>query len=306
MLAIHTEQLTRTFKGKPAVDGLNLDVEEGAVFCLLGSAGAGKTTTLRLLLGLLEPSCGRAVVLGHDVDKEGDLVRARTGALFASTGLHLRLTPEQNFDLYGRLWHLDEMTRMARTRVLLRRYGFWERRHESLATWNPGDLQRLSLARALLPEPRLLLLDEPSRNLAPAEAERLRDDLARLASSGLTLVITGERYCAPEPLCTGVAVLRAGRIVAAGRPADLQQHTPSTRLEIVGCGFSDAVVALVERRREVCRVERDAGRLLVDLCANAHGAPVVNLVVESGADIEEVRRYPMSADAICNALLEPA
>ena len=106
MLAIHTEQLSCAFKGKRAVDGLNLDVEVGSVFCLLGAAGAGKTTTLRLLLGLLAPTRGRAVVLGHDTGQEADAIRAQTGALFAAMGLHLHLSAEQNLDLYGRMWRM--------------------------------------------------------------------------------------------------------------------------------------------------------------------------------------------------------
>jgi ABC-2 type transport system ATP-binding protein len=304
MLAIHTEQLTRTFKGKRAVDGLNLDVEEGAIFCLLGAAGAGKTTTLRLLLGLLEPTHGRAVVLGHDIGQEADAVRANTGALLAATGLHLHLSAAHNLDLYGRMWRMESDMRCARIRTLLRRYGLWERRDETLTLWSRADRQRLALVRALLPQPSLLLLDEPATGLTSSEAEQLRADLARIAAEGVTLVITGEQFCLPEPLCNQVGILHQGKLIAAGRPSVLQQNGPGARLEIIGCGFTEAIVELVARRREVCRVAQQDGRLWVDLCANAHGAPVVNLVVESGADVEEVRRHPMSIAAIYHALQE--
>jgi ABC-2 type transport system ATP-binding protein len=140
--------------------------------------------------------------------------------------------------------------------------------------------------------------------LTSAEAEQLRADLARIAAEGVTLVITGEQFCLPEPLCNQVGILHQGKLIAAGRPSVLQQNGPGARLEIIGCGFTDAIVELVARRREVCRVAQQDGRLWVDLCANAHGAPVVNLVVESGADVEEVRRHPMSIAATYHALQE--
>lgn len=306
MLAIHTEQLSYSVRGRRAVDGLNLDVDEGAVFCLLGAPGAGKTTTLRLLLGLLEPTHGRAVVLGHDTEREADEIRAHTGVLLETTGLHLHLTAEQNLDFYGQMWRMEVAERRARIRALLRRYGLWERRSELLASWSQAARRRLALVRALLPRPSLLLLDEPAAELGPADAEQLQADLATVVADGITLVITGERFCAADPLCTQVAILDKGQLVAAGRPAELQQHGLGARLEIVGSGFSEALVALLKRRREVANVEQRDGRLWVDLSASAHGAPVVNLIVESGADIEEVRRHPLSLDAVFRALQEMA
>jgi len=133
--AIRVENLTRDFETVRAVDGLSLEVPAGIIFGFLGPNGAGKTTTINLLLGLLEPTSGRADVLGFDTRTQADKVRTRTGALLEHPGLYEQLTAEDNLEFYGRIWRLPATERQARIKELLTHMGLWERRRERVGTW---------------------------------------------------------------------------------------------------------------------------------------------------------------------------
>lgn len=288
---IQTEQLTCDYRTVRAVDCLDLRVEAGTVFALVGPPGAGKTTVLRVLLGLVVPTAGTARVLGCDVRKEGAAIRSQTGALLESAGLYERLTAQENLDFFARIWHLSPAARAARTRELLVHFGLWERRAELPGNWTPGLRQKLSLARALLHRPRLLLLDEPAHNLDPASAVNLHADLAALtAHEGVTVVFTARDLRSVLPFAQTVGILSGGRLLCAGTPEELCRLGCGTRIEINGRGFTPEMVDLVRRRHDVHKVTWSDGTLVVELAGETSGAPVVNLLVESGVEVDEVRR----------------
>ncbi len=178
---IHTEQLTRDFETVRAVNNVSLDISPGIVFGFLGPNGSGKTTTIRLLLGLLEPTQGRAAVLGFDTRTHGDAIRERTGALLEYTGLYERFSAEDNLDYFGRIYRLVKADRQARSKELLTHFGLWDRRTEALRDWSRGMKQKVAVARALLHRPKLIFLDEPTAGLDPIAAAALRDDLAEFS-----------------------------------------------------------------------------------------------------------------------------
>jgi ABC-2 type transport system ATP-binding protein len=182
-IAIHTDDLTRDFKTVRAVDALSLDVPPGILFGFLGPNGSGKTTTIRLLLGLLEPTAGKAEVLGFDTRTRADDIRARVGALLEHPGLYERLSAEDNLEFYGRAWRLPASERGARIKELLSNVGLWERRKEPVGTWSRGMKQKLAVARALLHRPPLIFLDEPTAGLDPVAAAELRQDLAQFGGA---------------------------------------------------------------------------------------------------------------------------
>ena len=161
-IAIQCEDLTRDFATVRAVDRLALQVPAGIVFGFLGPNGSGKTTTIRLLLGLLEPTVGRAAVLGFDTRTQGAEVRARAGALLEHPGLYERLSAADNLEFYGRVWRLPPAERQARRKELLRHFDLWDRRHEVVGTWSRGMKQKLAVARTMLHRPPLIFLDEPT------------------------------------------------------------------------------------------------------------------------------------------------
>jgi ABC-2 type transport system ATP-binding protein len=271
----------------------------------LGPTGSGKTTTFRMLLGLLDPTSGRAEGLGMDSRTGSDRIRARSGALLEHHGLYERFNAEDNLDFYARIWRLERDTRRARVRELLEKLALWERRREPVANWSRGMKQKLAVARALLHRPELIFLDEPTAGLDPVAAAALREDLAGLAArEGATVFLTTHNLTEAEKLCGSVAVIRAGKLLAVGSPDELRSRTGSQRAEIAGRGFDGAALAAVRARPEVAAANVINGRLVVDLAANADVAPVVSALVGAGASIEEVRKGAASLEDVFLTLME--
>jgi ABC-2 type transport system ATP-binding protein len=290
-IAIRTTGLTRDFPSVRALDALTLEIPRGIIFGFLGPNGSGKTTTVRLLLGLLEPTSGTSEVLGYDVGTHADDVRRRCGALMEHNGLYERLTAEENLDFFAGVWRIPKAKREARVRELLDHLGLWERRHDIVGGWSRGMKQKLAVARALLHHPEVVFLDEPTAGLDPAAAAALRDDLASLvAEEGATVFINTHHLDEAERLCALVGVVREGRLVACGHPDDLRTAHGSRRVEIVGAGFDDALLAALRARPEIASATLANGRLSIELGPEGETPAVVALVVRGGGRIEEVRR----------------
>jgi len=208
MHTIKVSHIAKSFGQTQAVVNVSFAVENGEIFGLLGSNGAGKTTIINLLLGLLEPTTGRVEVLGFDTQTQADEIRTCTGALLEHPGLYEQLSAEDNLEFYGRVWRLPASERQARIRELLTHMGVWERRKERVGTWSRGMKQKLALARAMLHRPPLILLDEPTAGLDVVAATAVRDDLKTLvAREGVTVLLTTHNMVEAESLCNQVAVI---------------------------------------------------------------------------------------------------
>ena len=302
--AISTTGLTRDFGAVRALDGLSLNVPSGAIFGYLGPNGSGKTTTINLLLGLLEPTDGSASVLGIDTRGGGDGIRARTGAVLEHPGVYEELTAEENLEFYGRVWHIDRQVFEVRVRELLGTLDLWERRHERVEGWSRGMRQKLALARAMLHQPALLFLDEPTAGLDVMASTAVRDSLAApAASEGVTIFLTTHDMAEVERLCASVAVIRDGRMIAEGSPDDLRARTGAPHLEIIGRGFSEGLMAELRARPEVESVASADGHLDLDLREDVDPAPLVSPIVASGAQVEEVRRSQASLEDVFVTLM---
>jgi len=290
-IAIRLEELTRHFGGVQAVDRLSLEVPAGVVFGFLGPNGAGKTTTIRLLLGLLEATSGRCQVLGFDSATQGADVRERCGALLEYSGLYEQLSAEENLEFYGRAYRMPVPDRKARIREMLSGIGMWERRNEQVGRWSRGEKQKLAIARALLHRPPLVLLDEPTAGLDVMAAMEVRESLASLAArQGVTVFLTTHNMAEAEKLCNLVAVIRHGSLVALGHPDTLRMRAGGSRLEIIGRNFTAAALERLRAQPAVMAAEASHGRLLIDFRQDGEAAPLVSLLVEEGAQVEEVRR----------------
>jgi ABC-2 type transport system ATP-binding protein len=305
--AIRTEDLTREFGSLRAVDGVSLEVPSGSIFGFLGPNGSGKTTTIRLLLGLLEPTRGSATVLGHDTRDEAGAVRERCGALLEHSGLYERMTARDNLAFYGRVWHLAEPEREGRIRELLEGLGLWDRRDEIVGTWSRGMKQKLAVARALLHRPALVFLDEPTAGLDPLAAAALRDDLTELARhEGVTVFLTTHNLAEAEKLCDQVAVIRAGRLLAVGRPDELRSRARRDRMEITGRGLDERVVRALAADPAVESADLGDGRLTLRLRDGHDSAPLVARLVAEGVAIDEVRKGGADLEDAFLALMETA
>jgi ABC-2 type transport system ATP-binding protein len=306
-LAIWTDQLSRSFATVQAVDHLSLEVPAGIIFGFLGPNGAGKTTTIRLLMGLLEATSGTATVLGFDVRTQADEIRQRTGDLLEQSGLYERLSAEDNLEFYARIWHMPVAERQARISQLLEHLGLQERRKERVGTWSRGMRQKLAIARALLHRPRLIFLDEPTAGLDPQMAAAVRADLTTLVQQeGVTVFLTTHDLAEAEKICQLVAVIRQGKLLAIGRPAELRGQGATARVEIIGRGFTPDRVAQLRARPEVAAVTGQDDRLLVELRAAGDVAPLTGLLVRAGAEIEEVRKGQASLEDVFLSLMQEA
>ena len=303
--AIQTRGLTRIFAQVRALDDLNLEVPVGSVFGFLGPNGAGKTTTIRLLLGLIDPTSGSASVLGFDTRTQSDEIRSRAGALLEHSGLYERLSAEDNLRFYGRVARMPKPRLEERIRELLTHLGLWDRRKEAVVKWSRGMKQKLAIARPLLHSPALVFLDEPTAGLDPVAAASLRDDLAGLASrQGATIFLTTHNMAEAEKLCHMVAVIREGKMLAVGSPAELRSRGGGGRTEINGRGFSDSMLAALRQQASVAQASLENGRLMLALKDGASVAPLVSLIVREGGEVQEVRSGHGSLEDVFLTLME--
>ena len=305
-MIIRTEHLSRSFGTVKAVDDLNLEVPPGIIFGFLGPNGAGKTTTIHLLLGLIPPMQGQASVLGLDVSKQGDEIRARCGALLEFSGLYERMSAEDNLDLYGRIYKMPHAERSARIRELLVHLDLWDRRKDRVGTWSRGMKQKLAVARALLHHPALIFLDEPTAGFDPVAAAELREDLANLvAHEGVTVFLNTHNLTEADNLCAKVGVIREGKLLAVGSPEDLRMNHRAPKVEIIGQGFTEDIANTLRQSAEVARVDLRPDRLEIELhTENDRNAPLVSLIVQNGGEVEEIHRGEASLEDVFLTLMK--
>jgi ABC-2 type transport system ATP-binding protein len=218
---IEARGLTRRFGDVTAVEALDLRVERGEVVGLLGHNGAGKTTAVRLLNGVLAPSAGCARVLGLDPMRDGVALRRRSGVSTETPAVDERLTGRQGLRFFAEVFDVPPERVEARIEELLVEFDLAEAADARVATYSKGMRQRLTLARALLHQPELLFLDEPSSGLDPVAARAVDERIARLRAGGTTVLLCTHNLAQAQALCDRVVVLERGRVVASGAPAAL-------------------------------------------------------------------------------------
>jgi ABC-2 type transport system ATP-binding protein len=298
-IALHADGLGRRFGDRWAVRGISLDVRRGEVLGLLGPNGAGKTTTVRMLAALIEPSEGTASIDGFDVRDRPDDVRARVGILTETPGLYDKLSATANLEFFGRLHGLEASMRAERIEHYLRLFALWDRRGDVAGTFSKGMKQKLAIARALLHDPAVVFLDEPTAALDPEAAFVVRDAIEQLRRAGRTIVLATHNLDEADRLCDRIAFIRGG-LLRVDSPARLRGTHGNRRLTVRSNGptddhATDVVAAVpgagvVESVDGVIRVEADDPEAL---------APhVVRALVDAGIDVVEVRIERMSLEQI--------
>lgn len=302
--AIETHGLSKTFGSLRAVDGLTFAVRQGEVFGFLGPNGSGKTTTIRLLLGLLAESSGSARVLGYDVASQSHLIRQASGALMEHSGLYERLSANDNLDFYGRAWHMPAEERKARIKELLTSHGLFDRRDESVAQWSRGMKQRLAIARAMLHRPGILFLDEPTTGLDPVAAVELREYLLALAAEGVTLFLNTHNLSEAEKICDRVAILRRGQIIAMGTPAELEVRKQGELIDVVASEISDDALALVRQLDGVTDARRNRTGLSVQTTSGFSSSLLTTTLVQAGVRVDEIKKEKATLEEAFIELME--
>ena len=213
---IRTQNLSKRFEEFLAVDAVSLSVEVGEVLALLGPNGAGKTTTVRMLTSVLRPSGGWAQVAGYDVVEQAQQVRASVGVLTEHHGLYNRMPAREYLDFFGQIYHLSPARRQKRISELLEAFGLQAYARRPIGEFSKGMRQKLALGRALLHDPPVLLLDEPTSAMDPESARLVRDAIRDLRSKERTIVICTHNLAEAEELADQIVIIRRGRIITQG------------------------------------------------------------------------------------------
>lgn len=222
---IETNDLSKRFNNDFwAVEGVTLNVQPGQILALLGQNGAGKTTTVRMLTALLIPTRGWARVAGFDATKHPQDVRSNVGVLTEQHGLYMRMTGDEYLDYFGRVYGLEAERRKSRSEYLLEYFGLAEASKRRSGEYSKGMKQKLALARALMHDPSVLLLDEPTSAMDPESSRLVRDEIARLRSSQRTIVICTHNLAEAEALADHIAIIYRGRILLNGTLDELKRR----------------------------------------------------------------------------------
>lgn len=222
-LAIRAKDLTRAFGAFVAVDRISFDVSAGEVFGFLGANGAGKTTAIRMLIGLLAPTGGTARVAGHDVFTESEAIKSRIGYMSQRFSLYEDLTPRENIRLYGGIYGLSIAQIRERTERMLGRLGLAPVADDPVRRLPLGWRQKLAFSVALIHQPRIVFLDEPTSGVDPVTRRQFWELIYEAASAGTTVLVT-THYMDEAEYCDRISIMVAGRIAAIGTPADLKRE----------------------------------------------------------------------------------
>ena len=301
---ISAEGLVKRFDHFTAVDRVTLAIAQGEVLALLGPNGAGKTTTVRMLAGILRPNEGRAIVAGFDTCQDPIAVRRRVGLLTEQPGLYLRMRGREYLDFFGSVFGLDPSTRTQRGQQLLEQLAMpeaWERR---IGTFSKGMRQKMALARALLHEPPVLLLDEPTSAMDPHSAKLVRDAILSLRSAQRTILVCSHNLVEAEILADRIAIIRRGQIVALGTAAELKQRllgAPVMELRLKDSG--DGALPIVSRFARP--TEWGAGWLRYETADPETVNPLLlSALTENGLPVVTLSEMPRSLEAVYLQVVE--
>jgi ABC-2 type transport system ATP-binding protein len=299
--AIETQQLERHFEGGiKAVDGVDLEVAEGEIYGFLGPNGAGKTTTVRMLTTLLAPTGGRAIVAGHDVASEAGAVRERIGVALQEAALDPLMTGREMLYLQATLHAMPRERGREQGDALLYRVGLNEAADRRIGTYSGGMRRRLDLATALVHEPSVLFLDEPTTGLDPVSRQAIWREVQKLNDEGTTVFLTTQYLEEADQLADRVGIITNGKLVAEGTPAALKAEVGKPHLEL---SLADADGTPVECTEVLARFgkllpERD-GLAMVELDNGAADVgPVVRALDDAGLAVESLNLVQPSLDDV--------
>jgi len=285
---IRLTQIRKKFGQRVAVDGLTLHVPKGEIFGLLGHNGAGKSTAIGMMLGQVWPTAGEVLVCGHDVTTRRQAALKNVGAIFETPVFYDYLSGWRNLEI---LSHYTAPTPETRIREVIDWVGLSGREKSKVKTYSHGMRARLALAQALLPQPELLILDEPSDGLDPEGIHEMRQTIRRLHRElGLTIFLSSHLLSEVEQLCTRIAVMNQGRKVFEGALAEAKQARDWVRLRTND--FGRAVKLL--RGEKLIATERDGE--FIALATGVGTGVVVRRLVEQGMEVYEVARHEQTLE----------
>jgi len=299
---IKTEGLTKRFNDNLAVKNLTLEVAKGEIFAFLGPNGAGKTTTVRMLTALIAPTDGRAWVNGFRVGQDNTDIRRGVGILTEAPGLYERLNAVQNLTLYAKLYEVEDTA--GQVEKYLRLLGLWERRDEPVGGFSKGMKQKLAIARALLHEPPVLFLDEPTAALDPEAARTVREFVSEIKSEGRTIFLCTHNLDEADRLADRIGVMKQS-LIQVDSPANLRQSLYGRRVVIQLTAVTESVRTAVDELDFVKESSQADNSLIINLDNPEEQNPIlIERIVAAGGAIQFVNELRHSLEDIYFALLE--
>jgi len=286
---IETTNLTKKFGDLTAVDGVTLRVDEGEVFGFLGPNGAGKTTTVRMLCCLISKTSGEASIAGYDVGKEADALNIRRliGLVPDNVGLYDDLSAYDNLDFYGKLYDRTESQRKENIQRFLTMLGLWEKRDVAVGTFSKGMKQKLGIACALVHDPKVLFMDEPTANLDPESAKTVRDFILDLKKEKRTIFLNTHNLDEAQKVCDKIAILNT-KLMALGTPEELERSASGRTTVVQLVQVSDAILAAL-RKLPVRNMVVEGNKLTFDVVdPEKENVAIVDAIYGAGGHVQTV------------------
>jgi ABC-2 type transport system ATP-binding protein len=301
---IHTENLTKRFGDVLAVDSLSLDVREGEVFGFLGPNGAGKTTTVRMLTSLIGPTQGTATVAGFRVGQDDTEIRRTVGLLTETPGMYDNLDAETNLRIFAELYEVKDVK--GQVEKYLRVLGLWDRRADAVGTFSKGMKQKLAIARALLHEPRIVFLDEPTAALDPEASHLVREYIADLSKEGRTIFLCTHNLDEADRLCDRIGVFKT-RLLVQDTPANLRQSLFGRKVVVHLLAADETLAGRLRALSFTHDVKVVDNKLVVTLDdPEGQNPEVVRALVGAGADVVYVGELRHSLEDVYLQLVRGA
>jgi len=299
---IEISNLTKQFDEHLAVDRLTLTIEEGEVFGFLGPNGAGKTTTIRMLTSLIQPTSGTARILGYETGVDDQEIRRNVGILTETPGLYDRLSAWRNLLIYAKLYEVEDPA--GQVEKYLKWLDLWSRKDDSAGTFSKGMRQKLAIARALIHEPSVLFLDEPSAGLDPESSKLVRDFIEELREAGRTIFICTHNLDEADRLCDRIAVFnRQLRIVDT--PDGLRKQIYGRKVVYHFAQDGSEFVSIVEKSPHVKEVETIDNKIVLSIDEpELHNPEIIRALVGAGAEIQFVGEIRHSLEDIYLQLVD--
>jgi ABC-2 type transport system ATP-binding protein len=303
--AVEATELTKKFGDFTAVDRASFTIKRGEIFGFLGPNGAGKTTTIRMLLGLLRPTSGHAQVLGFDIVKQTDEIKKRIGYMSQRFSLYNDLTVEENLNFYGRTYGVKNQQLRERKAYILKMAGLEGRERELTKNLAGGWKQRLALGTAIIHEPEMVFLDEPTAGVDPISRRAFWDLLYELADGGTTIFVT-THYMDEAEHCQRLAFIHGGRIVARGSPRDIKENVMQGQVLEIDCDQPEAAI-LALRQLDLFDEVALYGALIHVIAENGenHKPTILNTLQDEGIKVASVDLIaPSLEDVFVSSLKE--
>jgi ABC-2 type transport system ATP-binding protein len=297
-IVVEAEGLTKRFNSLTAVEGITFQLQEGEILALLGPNGAGKTTTVRMLASVLAPTAGTARVAGYDVVRQAREVRRSVGLLTEFPALYLRMTADEYLDFFGKLYSVPKGKLEERKTALLEQFGLARDRKRQIGEYSKGMRQKLALVRAMLHDPLVLFLDEPTSAMDPQSAKTVREAIMELRKEKRTALICTHNLSEAQTLADRIAVINRGRIVAIGTMEELRRrYIGAPLMELKLARPMDEAASLVQRFAVVEEKGRDFVRYRTDNPAEVNPL-VVKALTEMGAEIVYLQEVPVTLEEV--------